>query len=258
MANLNRKEEQTRAQDYVTNKLLCVFTIAFIMIIALMNVGRMMRSTDTFVATFRGIGVFTWVMLGLTIIAVVLAIMAKVRGKDEKYKLVTAKHIAVILGFITACSAALAFAFNENTISLLYIFIPAVTVLFIIYHTFPRDFFVLSLVAGFGAIGLWLMGSGMSYGIGVARLTLVIGALLAMLVVATVLTIVANLTGGKIFGQKFFNKDSKYALLYIAYALVLALMVVMWFVATPATYYCVFALLAYIILTGVYYAVKMM
>lgn len=258
MANLNKKEEQVKAQDYVTNKLLCAFTIAFILIIALINVGRMMRSTDTFVTTFNAIGIFTWIMLALTVVAIVFAIIAKVRGKDEKYKLVTAKHIAVVLAFVTACSAALAFAFNENTINLLYIFIPAVTVLFIIYHTFPRDFFVLSLVAGFGAIGLWLMGSAMGYGIGVARFSLIIGAMLAMLVIATVLTIVAQLSGGKLFGKSFFNKEAKYALLYVAYALTLALMLVMWFVATPATYYCVFALLAYIILTGVYFAVKMM
>ncbi len=258
MANLNKKEEQTRAQDYVTNKLLCAFTIAFIMIIAIMNVGRMMRSTDTFVATFKGIEIFTWIMLALTAVAIVFAIIAKVRGKEEKYKLITAKHIAVILAFITVCSAALSIAFNENTINLLYIFIPAVTVLFIIYHTFPRDFFVLSLVAGFGAIGIWLMGSAMGYGIGVARFSLIIGTMLAMLVIATILTIVAQLSGGKFFGKKFFNKDAKYALLYVAYALTLALMVVMWFIATPATYYCVFALLAYIILTGVYYAVKAM
>ncbi len=252
MANLNKKEEQTRAQDYVTNKLLCAFTIAFIMIIALIGVGRMMRSTDTFRVAFESVGIFTWVMLGLTVIAAVIAIVAKVRGTGEKYKLVTAKHIAVILGFITVCSAILSFAFSQETINFLYIVIPAVTVLFIVYHTFPRDFFALSLIAGFAAIGIWLMNIAMRYAIILA------GALLALIVVATVLTIVANLNGGKLFGKKFFPKDAKFALLYIAYALILALVVVMWFVGTPATYYCVFALLAYIILTGIYYAVKMM
>ena len=43
-----RKLCRKQGKDYLTNKLLSVFTIAFIMIYALMIVGRMMERVDLF------------------------------------------------------------------------------------------------------------------------------------------------------------------------------------------------------------------
>ena len=262
MSNLNKKrEENNRAQDYVTNKLLSAFTIAFIMIIAIMNVSRMMRRTDTFVATFKAMGVLAWVLLALTVIFAVAAIVIKTKGKEEPYRLVSAKHVAVILGFITLCFGALALAFNSNTINFLYVFIPAVTVLFIIYHTYPRDFFALATVSGFGAIGLWLTGTAISGGMGASKLWLIIGLMLAGLAIATVLTILVQANGGSLFRKgkgKIFGGEANYVLLYVTYALILALTVATWALAGAMMYYFVFALLAYLVFVGIYYTMKML
>ena len=107
MSNGNKKKEpQNRAKDYITNKLLCVFTLAFIMIIALMNVNNMMRRTDTFVAVFHSIGTVAWCMLGVTLLFTVIAIVRHVHGKDDRYRLLSAKNLAVVLGFITLSGGA--------------------------------------------------------------------------------------------------------------------------------------------------------
>ena len=247
MSNSNQKKEmQNKAQDYVTNKLLCAFTIAFIMIIAVMTLSRGMHDIYTLVDSMQRVKTVAIILLALTVVFAVIAIINKIRQKDEQYRLVTAKHIAVVLGFATVCFGLLAFSFQPSTVNLLYVFIPAVTVLFIIYNSFPRDFFVLSFVAGVGAIAVWLLG--LSGGIPV------IAGMLAIIVAATVLTIVSHVRKKKFW---LIPGDAKYVLLYVTYALVAALVIAAWFFA-GFSYYMVFALLAYIVLTGIYYAVKML
>ena len=260
MSNGNKKKEpQNRAKDYVTNKLLCVFTLAFIMIIALMNVNNMMRRTDTFVAVFHSIGTVAWCMLGVTLLFTVIAIVRHVHRKDDRYRLLSAKNLAVVLGFITLCTGALALAFNETTLRLLYIFIPAVTILYIIFYSYARDFFVLATVSGFGAIGLWMMGTALSGGAGASRLWLIIGLMLAAIAIITVLTIVIQANGGALFRSGKFRVctgGAHYALLYSTYAALLALTALTWFLAGAMMYYFVIALLVWLVAVGIYYTLK--
>lgn len=263
MSNINKKKEtQSRAQDYVTNKLLSVFTIAFVLIIALMSVSRMMRQIDTYMIAFRGVGILAWALLALTALFAGVAIYGKVNGRtNEKYRLLTAGNIACVLGFATICFGLLALAFNDSMLRILYVLVPSVTVLYIIFHTYPSDFFALSAVCGFGAIGLWLMGSGMSGSIGSNKVWLVIGLLLAFIAVATVLTIVIQANGGALCRSgkfRVFKNEARYALLYVTYALIAVLTALTWIFAGAMMYYFVLGLLAYLVAVGIYYTIKMM
>lgn len=255
--NVSKGETQ---QDYVTNKLLSAFTIAFIMIIGVMYFSRMMHRVDTYVSAMKSIKILSIALLVATVVFAVIAIINKVKGKAIAGKLLTAKHLAVVLGFATVCFGALSLAFSEHTVSLLYVFIPVVTVLFIVYHTYPTDFFAISGITAFGAIGLWLMGSAINGGMGASKLWLIIGVVLAVLAVLIAATIVIQANGGKLCRKSkcaFFDKDAKYFLLYITFALILALLVATWFLVGAATYYFLFILLAYFVVVGIYYTLKM-
>ena len=152
-------------------------------------------------------------------------------------------------------------AFAENTINFLYVVIPTVTVLFIVYHTYPRDFFAISVISAFGAIGLWLSGSAISGGMGASKLWLIIGVMAAVLAILTVATIVIQANGGKICRKSkcaFFDEDAKYGLLYFTIAIIAALLIATWFMVGAATYYFLFALLAYFVVVGIYYTLKML
>jgi len=256
-----KKVSQEVAQDYVTNKLLSVFTVAFVLIIGIMYFSRMMHRIDTMVSAMESVKILSIVLLVLTIVATVVAIIEKVKGKVHKYKLLTAKHIAIVLGFATVCFGVLAMAFAENTINFLYVVIPTVTVLFIVYHTYPRDFFAISVISAFGAIGLWLSGSAISGGMGASKLWLIIGVMAAVLAILTVATIVIQANGGKICRKSkcaFFDEDAKYGLLYFTIAIIAALLIATWFMVGAATYYFLFALLAYFVVVGIYYTLKML
>lgn len=259
MSKEKKVSQEVAQQDYVTNKLLSAFTIAFIMIIGVMYFSRMMHRIDTYVTAMDGVKALSIILLALTVVFAIIAIVQKIKGKEQKYKLMTPKHLAVVLGFATACFGALALAFSENTVSLLYIVIPTVTVLFIVYNVYPRDFFAISLISAFGAIGLWLTGSAISGGMGASKLWLIIGVVLAVLAVLIVATIVVQANGGKLCRKstcKYFDKDAKYYLIYITFALIIALLAATWFMVGAATYYFLFVLLAYFVVVGIYYTLK--
>lgn len=255
------KESANKARDYVTNKLLSVFTIAFAVIIGLMSISRMMRRTDTFRAAFEGIQVFAWIMLGITVVVGITAIVLRIRGIDSKYRLLSSKNIAVVCGFITICYGALAMAFGDDMLRVLYVFVPTVAALYILFHTYQRDFFYIATVSGFGAIGIWLMGRALRGGPGASKVWILIGLMFAILAILAVITVVIQLNHGKISAKskiELLENGTNYALLYITYVVVSALIALTWILAGAMLYYFIFALLGYLVFVGIYYTIKLL
>ncbi len=245
-----------RQNDYVTNKLLLVFTIAFAVLLLLMNVGRMMKSTTTFLTAHLMTKIVAVCALALVVVGVVMMIVAAVRKMDVKYVLLSGKNIASAALFIAICAGALALVFNRSTLTLLYIFIPAVVILYIIYYSYPREFFMVALSAGIGAAGIWLLSSDIAN----SKSMLILAVSAAAVAVLLALTIIANLRGGKInlFGKEFsaFGSDARYVLVYLTFVLTIALLIAAILVPDLAAYF-MFGLIGYIVFAGVYYTLKL-
>ncbi|MBR5542795.1 MAG: hypothetical protein IKU65_01700 [Oscillospiraceae bacterium] len=248
--------KDNKKKDYITNKLLLVFTIAFAMIILLMNVSRMMKSTTTFIAAQNVTLGVAWVAAAAVVLGIVMAIVEKKKNKDVEYKLLCGKNVAIGAVFVALCSFALGLVFSQSMLMLLYIFIPAVVVLYIIYYSYPREFFMIALSSAISGVGIWLLGSTLVN----SRDALVIGAVVVAVVLMAAFTIWAQIGGGtvKLFGREFtpFKKGSRYAVVYLTY--VLSLMVVCAaFLIPDFVLYFVLGIVAYIVLVGVYYTVKL-
>ncbi len=245
-----------RKKDYVTNKLLLVFTLAFALLLLLMNVGRMMKSTATFMTAYTMVKVVTVVAALLTVAGIVMMIVESSKKKDVKYKLLSGKNVTVAALFVTICAAALSLVFSQSMLMLLYIFVPAVVVLYIIYYSYQREFFLIALACIVGGIGIWLLGSDLVN----TRDVLAIAGAAAAVVLSAVFTLWAQLGKGKVnlFGREFtpFKSDARYGIVYLTCLLVILLLVAA-FLAPDLAMYFVFALIAYIVLTGVYYTVKL-
>ncbi len=245
-----------RQKDYVTNKLLLVFTIAFAVLLLLMNVGRMMKSTNTFLTAFTMTKVIAVCALVLTAAGIVMMIVSAVRKADVKYVLLSGKNIASAALFIAICAGALSLAFNQSTLTLLYVFIPAVVVLYIIYYSYQREFFVIALASAVGATGIWLLSSG----IATSKSTLIIAAVSAAIVLLAAFTIWGHVGHGtvKIAGKEFsvFKKDARFGLVYLTFVLVIALLAAA-VIASDLSVYFIFGLIGYIVFAGVYYTVKL-
>ncbi len=254
--NSNNNAAQTKKSDYVTNKLLLVFTLAFAMILFLMNMSRMMKLNTTFVlANNITTGVF-WAAVAVLVGGIVMAFVEHKRGRDTKYVLFTGKNIARAGAFIAVCTGALSLVFSPTMLMLLYIMIPALVVLYIIFYSYPREFFVIALASAVSGVAIWLVGSDL---INEKDLSvLILGA--AVIVVIAAFTVWAQVKGGKIklFGREIevFKADARYAIVYLTYVLALLLLVAAFLVPDFILYF-VLGIAAYIVLVGVYYTVKL-
>lgn len=254
--NKNTTAAQTKKSDYITNKLLLVFTLAFAMILFLMNMSRMMKSNTTWVlAENITKGVF-WAGIVLIVGGIVMAVLEHKCGRDTKYVLFTGKNIARAGGFIAVCTGALSLVFSPAMLNLLYIFIPALVVLYIIFYSYPREFFMIALASAVAGVAIWLVGS--EFVNASAMSVLVIAA--AVIVVFAAVTVWAQIKSGKIklFGREFevFKADARYAIVYLTYVLALLLLGAAFLVPDFILYF-VLGIVAYIVLIGVYYTVKL-
>lgn len=239
-----------RQKDYVTNKLLLVFTLAFAVLLFVLNISNAMHSihmatalTVTRIVAIAGVAVL--------ILGIGMACGEKAKKKDMSLKLFRGSHVAISGAFIAVCAGALSFAFLPEMITLLYICIPALVVLYIIRTTYPREFFFIALASVVGGLGIWLVGSEF-----INRDVVVLAAVAAVIIILAVLTIIAQAGKGKIGKKEIFKNDAKYAIVYLSYVLVLLLLAAS-FLALDLTFYFVLGIVAYIVLIGIYYTVKL-
>lgn len=245
-----------RKSDYVTNKLLLVFTLAFALLMLLMNISRMMKNTSSYLSAYTLVRVVAVVAGVATLGGIIMMIVEHAKKRDVTYKLFSGKNVTVGALFVTVCTAALSAVFSQSMLMLLYIFVPAVVVLYIIYYSYQREFFMIVLSCAIGGIGIWLLGSELIN----SSDMLVIAASAVGVALCVVFTVWAQVSGGmlRIFGHEFapFKKDARYGIVYLTFVLVLMLLAASYLAADLAVYF-VFGLIGYIVLTGIYYTVKL-
>ncbi len=259
MSKPNRSEKRdTRAQDYVVNKLLCVFTLAFLLILGLVYVSNLMESAPSYVKVFKAM---PWIAAGfgvLTVVSVVFAILAKVKAKDNAYRLVTAKHLAFVFGFTALCALALSLAFTKDTLTFLYILIPVVAVLYIIFHTYPREFFAIAALGAVGALAGRVLSSLITVGIYPFFTVLLLVVALILVALLIVGTAVAQKQNGKLFGRQVFDTTALYLLIYLTAILVAANLLVTFFLGRVGYTAATAVLLGYLLSMAAFYTLRKM
>lgn len=249
----NKKSAQEIAemkkQDYVTNKLLLVFTFAFAFLVYIMYLDNS-KGTQMDLLEFPGkIRTSLWIAVGVFGVGAVWMIVEKfIMKRDTKCKLFTGMHLAVAGLFMTVCMydlyskvGSFPFAFTR-----LYVFIPLAVALYIIYSSYQREFFFVSLASAVSGVAIWNM---RDYIFGdPTRVLLIAGVVVVAVAVVTVLAQKGIL--------KLFKSDAKYSLMYASYAVALALLVAAFLFAGIAMYL-LYGLIAYLVLAGVYYTIKL-
>lgn len=259
MRNKKSPEEiaQMRRQDYITNKLLLVFTVAFVFIMYVMSLDNSKSTFEGFFALEGKIALGLGISGGIFVAGIVWMLVEKfVTKRDTEYKLFTGKHIAVVGLFATVCMYDLfSRVMNDpDAFARIYVFIPVVVALYIIYSSYQREFFMISLASAFGGIAVWNV---IDYVYGDPK-TFTVAAIVAVAVICAV-TVWAQMGKGKVslFGRNFeiFKSDARYALMYLSYILIAALMLAVF--AIDLAMYFVFGLIGYVVLVGIYYTVKL-
>ncbi len=253
---IKKEVTETTKKDYVTNKLLLVFTLAFAVLLFFTNISRMMRSTTSFLTAWNITKIASGVFLALFVVGIIMLIVERSKGIDTKYRLLSGKNISIASAIIAILSLALAIVFSTTTLTLIYVFVPALVVLYIIYYSYQREFFMVALSSILSGVGIWLVRSEIVN----SADTLVLVAVAALIVILAAFTVAVQVGKGsfKLFGREVsvFKSGARYTLIYLTYVLSLLLLAAA-FLAPDLAIYFIFGLIAYIVITGIYYTVKL-
>ncbi len=251
-----REVTETVKKDYVTNKLLLVFTLAFALLLFFTNISRMMKSTTSYLTAWNITKITSGVFIALFVVGIIMLIVERAKGIDTKYRLLSGKNISIASAIIAVVSTALAIVFSSTTLTLIYVFIPALVVLYIVYYSYQREFFMVALSSILSGVGIWLFKSDIVNS--ADMFVLIAVAVLVVLLAAFTIAVQVGKGSLKVFGREVsvFKSDAKYTLIYLTYLLSLLLLAAA-FLAPDLAIYFIFGLIAYIVITGIYYTVKL-
>ena len=256
---MGKNQENLTRSDFITNKIMVVFALAFAMTFVLMMIGRGLDHAGTFMVAYYSVHVLGIASVVGTVLGIAKEVMDRRNGRDTSGSIITGHGIAV-------CCAVAAFSFflilfgnYSSAIQFLYIAIPALAVLYLIYMIYQREFCLLATYGVLLSLYFWRFAQ---YHLGSVRFVLAQFVLLAVTVLLAVLFYLTKKSDGEIkLGSRklrVFMPDAEYAASFLFLA-VLAVILVMAFLV-PGAWMLPLALvtLAVIFLMAVYYAVRMM
>ena len=221
---MNKKEQQAqraKQEDVVLNKVLWWIVGSVILEALLLLLNRVYvnytASEIEFAYSLRG--VFKVLAIVLPICFVVLAGLWLAARKSGK--LVKLTGVLALIALILAVCAVIVRIFDVSGVKFLYIAVPVVAVLALIYYLYQREFFVSAVFCALGLLGIKLLprvrgASLVGYAYAVA--------LAVLLVAAVVLFRMMQKSQGKLTVKgapvQVFPKGANYALLYVTCALV--------------------------------------
>lgn len=162
-----------------------------------------------------------------------------------------------MLGVSAGCFAA--WFFSGPGIQLMYVAVPVVVILALVYYLYQREFFLLGCAGALVLLTIWVCSRGLGGGSAILAYVCAIVSVLAVMAVAA-LCRMAQTGGGvvEIGGRKrkLFPKDANYPVLYLGCAVALAVLILAVIGLNSMALYAVTA--AWLLITAVYYTVKLM
>lgn len=256
---LGKQNEAVSRNDFITNKIMVVFVLAFAMSVALMLINRGLDNAETFIGTYYAVYVLGFAGVAGVILGVVKEIMDWRHGRDLSRKIVTGHGIAICAAVLAVSAFLILFGGYSSAIRFLYIAVPSLAVLYLIYMIYQREFCALATFGVLIALYFWRFAQ--YYKGSVRFLAAQCALLLICLAAAALLFLLQRGDGTLKLGKRklrLLEMDAEYAASYIFVALFVVILAAAFFVPNAAMIYLAFSTLAVIFIMAVYYAVRMM
>lgn len=256
MKQEERKAKKQR-EDQALNRVLWWFGGAVVLEFFLLILNRYYIGFDVEgIAAARGLALF---LRGLAVVSLVCAVAGGVWWHKRR----VAKGATLAPGGCCVVSAAVcvsavaAVLWPEAGVQIMYLAVPAVAVLALIFYLYQREFFLVALEGAMALLAMW----------GYRRFihSSPVGAYVLCGVVAAValallgLTELARRNGGEVRGFKLFGKQTVgLSLIYAGGGITLAAVAVALVAGATAAYVALFAVVAWLFATAVFYTVRLM
>lgn len=253
---------QRNDNDYISNKVLTMFLLALIGVFLLMLIYRFLTHGHSFIYGFYLVkGVLAAGILAIAF-GTVKYVLEQKNGKNVRRRMITSANI-IVIGLVLVFSAV-SLLYYDFTISIkmLYILLPTISVLYMIFKSYPREFFSISVICATGAPFLWLLSRALTEN-GTGRKSIyIIVAGLALMGIELIIVLNASKNKGHIdvFRRRLFllsQGANLFPVLLSSVIVVLSLALSFAFGAMFA-FYCMFAVFVYLFIAAVFYTVKLM
>lgn len=177
--------------------------------------------------------------------------------KSEKSAGLPAMLCLFMAGVSVSCFAA--WFLSDVGVQFMYVLVPAVVVLALIYYLYQHEFFLVAAQSTLSLLGIWICSRGLGSAGAVLCYVFVVAAALLILLGAGVCRKVQGSQGvlerkGK--QVRLFAKDANYGLLYAGAVIALVLLIVAAIGVSSMALYAV--AVAWLLIMAVYYTVKLM
>ncbi|MCI8594382.1 MAG: hypothetical protein HFF09_03885 [Oscillospiraceae bacterium] len=258
-----KKATQPRKDDAVINKIFVWFISAVVLECILFLVNRFyvdVHPTDGGVAIMVAI---SYIVKVVPFVGVIAAALFAIRGMTFAKKGQDAGKYAVgcILSLVVALCSFIIWRFYDAGVKFLYVLVPVIAVLALIYYLYQREFFLSALVCGLGVTGLWAVRRG-----GMENHKVLLCLLLAVTIVVAAVSLAlaakarSNKGVVKLGGRniQMFSAKTNYVVLMISCAVGCVALAAGMVLGSIVSYYLLFVLAAWLVAMLVYHTVKMM
>lgn len=256
MAAKQMPEKNNNRNDYITNKVLTVFSVCLLGVLGLMALNNMLNYSMHWQTALTIIQVMRIVGVLVAAVGLLWMLSERKKGKDTRYKIVCGRSV-LILGVVMAVLFCVVNWNPNDAIKACYVLLPGFAFYYLIFHSYQPEFFVIAvdcgLAAGAVALSLTAMGAGLRY------------ALLALVIVLFAVQVfgVSRVKSGKgklqLGGRKFAFEFSHnaYLMMFITPAVMAVITVVGMLAAGRISLAALIAAGVYFFVTAVYYTVKL-
>lgn len=253
------RKKSVKQEEYVTHKILTVFSICLFGVLLLMALQRLLSYGSTFMLGM----VVQKVLLVIGIIGaawgVYLLVQEHTRRRSIENRIICGRHVLLVCGIFIVIMAAIGY-FGTAPIHTSYVLLPALAVYYLIYHSYAPEFFIISLDCGIALALIWVIRRAqISSHFGYMQYLAVVSMVVLTLVQVMVTAQTRKGNGTFTFaGRKIELQLSKnaYTMLYTT-PIVLAVVLAAALVPTLQLV-CMGIVAAYLFITAVYYTVKLM
>lgn len=256
---MDRQKTKVTHNDFITNKIMVVIITALLFTFLLMMINRGLGSSGTFMVAYYSI----YVICALGVLGLAFGLCKSFvdvkKGRDVSSQLLTGHGIALCSLIAAASMLLLLFTDYNASLRLLYIVIPSLAVLYLIFMIYQREYFALAALGGLIALYFWRFAR---YYRGSVRFVVLQAVLLLVcLCMGAALFLLKRGDGTLTIGRhrvRILKTDAEYRATFVFLALYVLLLIAAFFIPNFAILYLAYTTLALVFVMAVYYAVRMM
>ena|GEM_PF-3530654 len=252
-----RNQIKRNNEDYIANRVMVVFAAAIVMLWGLSYLWRGYNIGATFMAALRATDILIWVAAAGLIGSCVWAVLDIKKGTFKKESIVNGIMFAAFFAVLLA--SVLLVKFDHNLAGrVLYVIIPGIAILHLIFSSYQREFFWFSLTCSVVLCMIWIMAKAPHSRSAMLAVILALCACAA----AVLAYLSARKNGGVLAAGKLsiriceVNSLSAAAVCAV-YGAAALMAVVAYASGAPYAYYALYALAGVFAAAAVYYTVKL-